>query len=240
MNCLISSLTSINVKRLCGCDLQDVEARRCVDQSRYLRSRIISFLPFLFLTSLFYLCSASYLYCSFLQLIVFLHLLYSFVFLLFLSFYFSSILSTSLISTPLLLVTQFPLSTFLHLFQPQYYLSYYTKNNHYIMYLRTCTGPLLYHWVADVEDNNDSRYQQSIEVRALVLYCTVLYCTVLYCTALHCTALYCTALHYTVLHCTALYCTLLYYAVLYCTVLHCTVLYCTVLYCTVLYYTVLH
>ena len=26
-------------------------------------------------------------------------------------------------------------------------------------------GPLLYHWVSDVEDNNDPRYQQSVEVR---------------------------------------------------------------------------
>ena len=26
-------------------------------------------------------------------------------------------------------------------------------------------GPLLYHWVSDVEDNNDPRYEQSVEVR---------------------------------------------------------------------------
>ena len=26
-------------------------------------------------------------------------------------------------------------------------------------------GPLLYHWVTDVEDNNDPRYEQSVEVR---------------------------------------------------------------------------
>ena len=26
-------------------------------------------------------------------------------------------------------------------------------------------GPLLYHWVSDLEDNNDPRYDQSVEVR---------------------------------------------------------------------------
>ena len=28
-------------------------------------------------------------------------------------------------------------------------------------------GPLLYHWVTDVEDNNDPRYEQSVEVRKI-------------------------------------------------------------------------
>jgi hypothetical protein len=43
-------------------------------------------------------------------------------------------------------------------------------------------GPLLYHWVADVEGNQDDRYDQSIEVR---IFCLFPCCTCLLVCALH-------------------------------------------------------
>jgi hypothetical protein len=38
------------------------------------------------------------------------------------------------------------------------------------MYIYIYIGPLLYHWVSDVEDNNDPRYRQSIEVSYIHKY----------------------------------------------------------------------
>jgi hypothetical protein len=63
-----------------------------------------------------------------------------------------------------------------------YYIVTYPGSNIYIRYVEAIykmlkpggiwinLGPLLYHWVADSEANNDDRYGQSIEVKDAFIY----------------------------------------------------------------------
>jgi hypothetical protein len=76
-------------------------------------------------------------------------------------------------------------------------------------------GPLLYHWVEDLDHNHDERYNKSIEVFYTYIYIRNLFLNAIY--------------HF--LRIFSRY----YFFSLYCIMLYCIVLYCIVLYCIVLY-----